>query len=106
MFGRLIAGADVLIENLRPGAIGRLGFGWEQVSALNPRIVMCSVSGFGQTGPDSPRPGYGALAEAQDPLYEMTGNPTGPPVSGQLPVADMLGGRPCLRPDLRRTARP
>jgi crotonobetainyl-CoA:carnitine CoA-transferase CaiB-like acyl-CoA transferase len=90
VFGRLIAGADVLIENLRPGAIGRLGFGWEQVSALNPRIVMCSVSGFGQTGPDSPRPGYGALAEARAGLYEMTGDPDGPPVSGQLPVADML----------------
>ena len=50
VFGRLIAGADVLIENLRPGAISRLGFGWEQVSELNPRIVMCSVSGFGQIG--------------------------------------------------------
>jgi crotonobetainyl-CoA:carnitine CoA-transferase CaiB-like acyl-CoA transferase/acyl dehydratase len=90
VFARLLSQADVLIENLRPGAIGRLGFGWPQVSQLNPRLVMCSISGFGQTGPDSRRPGYGALAEARAGLYEMTGDPGGPPVSGQLPVADML----------------
>jgi crotonobetainyl-CoA:carnitine CoA-transferase CaiB-like acyl-CoA transferase len=90
VFRRLIAGADVLIENLRPGAIARLGFGWEEVSAVNPGIVMCSISAFGQTGPDSRRPGYGALAEARAGLYEMTGDPGGPPMSGQIPVADML----------------
>jgi crotonobetainyl-CoA:carnitine CoA-transferase CaiB-like acyl-CoA transferase len=89
-FGRIVAGADVLIENLRPGAVSRLGFGWPEVAAINPRIIMCSISGYGQTGPDSRRPGYGALAEARAGLYEMTGDPAGPPVSGQLPVADML----------------
>jgi crotonobetainyl-CoA:carnitine CoA-transferase CaiB-like acyl-CoA transferase len=89
-FRRLLAGADVLIENLRPGAIGRLGFGWEQVSAVNPALVMCSISAFGQNGPDSARPGYGALAEARAGLYEMTGEPDGPPMSGQIPVADMM----------------
>jgi crotonobetainyl-CoA:carnitine CoA-transferase CaiB-like acyl-CoA transferase len=90
VFARLLAGADVLIENLRPGAIGRLGFGWNQVAALNPALVMCSISAFGQTGPDAPRPGYGALAEARAGLSEMTGDPGGAPVSGQIPVADMM----------------
>ena len=103
---RLLAGADVLIENLRPGAIGRLGFGWKQVSALNPALVMCSISAFGQTGPDAGRPGYGALAEARAGLSEMTGEPGGPPVSGQIPVADMMAAVPGLRHDLRRAGRP
>jgi crotonobetainyl-CoA:carnitine CoA-transferase CaiB-like acyl-CoA transferase len=89
-FRRLLAGADVLIENLRPGAMTRLGFGWEQVSAVNPALVMCSISAFGQNGPDAGRPGYGALAEARAGLYEMTGEPDGPPMSGQIPVADMM----------------
>ena len=89
-FRRLLAGADVLIENLRPGALSRLGFGWQQVSAANPALVMCSISAFGQNGPDAGRPGYGALAEARAGLYEMTGEPDGPPMSGQIPVADMM----------------
>jgi crotonobetainyl-CoA:carnitine CoA-transferase CaiB-like acyl-CoA transferase/acyl dehydratase len=89
-FRGLLAGADVLIENLRPGAMTRLGFGWPQVSAVNPALVMCSISAFGQNGPDAGRPGYGALAEARAGLYEMTGEPGGPPMSGQIPVADMM----------------
>jgi crotonobetainyl-CoA:carnitine CoA-transferase CaiB-like acyl-CoA transferase len=89
-FRSLLVGADVLIENLRPGAMTRLGFGWPQVSAINPALVMCSISAFGQSGPDAGRPGYGALAEARAGLYEMTGEPGGPPMSGQIPVADMM----------------
>lgn len=87
---RLITEADVLIENLRPGAIARLGFGWSQVRVMNPALVMCSISAFGQDGPDAGRAGYGALAEARAGLYEMTGEPDGPPTSGQIPIADMM----------------
>ena len=57
----LVAGADVLVENFRPGTMERWGLGWEELSALNPRLVMVRVTGFGQTGPYSGRPGYGTL---------------------------------------------
>ena len=90
VFWSLLATADVFIENLRPGAIGRLGFGWAAVAERCPRLVMCSISGYGQAGEPSRRPGYGALAEARAGLYEMTGTPAGPPMSGPIPIADML----------------
>lgn len=86
---RLLETADVFIENLRPGAIGRLGFDWPAVHEINPRLVMCSISGYGQTGPESSSPGYGALAEARTGISEMTGEPTGPPMGSTIPIADM-----------------
>ena len=61
LLARLLARADVLIENNRPGVMERLGFGWDAVQALNPRLVMVRISGYGQTGPYAARPGYGAI---------------------------------------------
>ena len=58
VFTRLLVDADVLVENLRPGTLARLGFGWEQVSALNPRLICASVTGYGQTGPRRDEAGY------------------------------------------------
>jgi alpha-methylacyl-CoA racemase len=88
---RLAAKADVLIEGFRPGVMQRLGAGYEQVSAANPRIVYCSLSGFGQTGPLRDQPGhdlnYGALAGVVDQI----GTADSPALSN-LPVADLLGG--------------
>ncbi|HBA34620.1 MAG TPA: CoA transferase, partial [Gammaproteobacteria bacterium] len=60
----LIKKADVLVENYAPGAIARLGFGWDAVHALNPRLIMCSVSAFGQSGPLSNMPGFDCTGQA------------------------------------------
>lgn len=88
---RLCEGADVLVEGFRPGVMQRLGVGYEAVAARNPRIVYCSLSGFGQSGPFAQRPGhdinYGALAGVVDQI----GTAHSPALSN-LPVADLLGG--------------
>jgi alpha-methylacyl-CoA racemase len=88
---RLCEDADVLVEGFRPGVMDRLGVGYEAVAARNPRIVYCSLSGFGQTGPLADRPGhdinYGALAGVVDQI----GTADSPALSN-LPIADLLGG--------------
>lgn len=86
----LIKRADVLIENFRPGVMDRMGFGWDVVHALNPRLVMCSVSAYGQTGPYAQRPGYGPLAEAIAGVPDMSGEADGPPMPTVLPIADNM----------------
>jgi crotonobetainyl-CoA:carnitine CoA-transferase CaiB-like acyl-CoA transferase len=87
---RLAEKADIVIENFRPGVIAKLGFGYDKLSAINPRIVMCSISAYGQTGPYANRPGYGALAESIAGLPELTGEPDGPPMPILFPIADNL----------------
>ncbi|MEA2635781.1 MAG: hypothetical protein QOH92_2548 [Chloroflexota bacterium] len=87
---KLVKDSDVLIENFRPGTMAKLGLGWEDLWRLNPRLVMCSISAFGQTGPDSSRAGYGAIAEARAGIPEMTGEPDGPPMPTVLPIADAM----------------
>ncbi|MEO8897709.1 MAG: CoA transferase [Candidatus Dormibacter sp.] len=86
---RLADGADVLIENFRPGAAARLGLGYEELSGRNPRLVYASISGYGQTGPDAELPGYDAIAQALGGVVSVTGEPTGPPVRVGTPVADL-----------------
>ena len=88
IFKRLIADADVLIENFRPGTLERWGLGWEVLHALNPRLVMVRVTGFGQTGPYSQRPGFGTLAEAFSGFAHVTGQPDGPPTLPPFGLAD------------------
>ena len=88
IFKRLVAGADVLIENFRPGTLERWGLGWEVLRALNPRLVMVRVTGFGQTGPYSQRPGFGTLAEAFSGFAHVTGQPDGPPTLPPFGLAD------------------
>ena len=87
---RLVERSDVLIENFRPGTMAGLGLAWEDLGRLNPRLVMCSISAFGQTGPDASRAGYGAIAEARAGIPEMTGEPDGPPMPTVLPIADAM----------------
>jgi crotonobetainyl-CoA:carnitine CoA-transferase CaiB-like acyl-CoA transferase len=87
---KLVKNSDVLIENFRPGTMAKLGLGWEDLWRLNPRLVMCSISAFGQTGPDASRAGYGAIAEARAGIPEMTGEPDGPPMPTVLPIADAM----------------
>src|SRR6202012_3820899 len=72
---KLAAGADVVIENLRPGGLEKLGLGWDVLSALNPRLTMVRISGYGQTGPYRERPGFGAIGEAMGGLRFTPGDP-------------------------------
>ena len=93
---RLAAGSDVLLENYRAGALDRYGLGWDDLSALNPGLVYCSVTGFGLDGPYAARPGYDYLAQAMGGLMSLTGHPDGEPGDGPMrvgiPIADVLAG--------------
>jgi crotonobetainyl-CoA:carnitine CoA-transferase CaiB-like acyl-CoA transferase len=88
MLGDLVRWADVLIENFRPGTMERWGLGYEQLSAVNEKLVYLSVSGFGQTGPYRERAGYDFVAGAFGGLTYVTGYPDRPPVLPGMPVAD------------------
>lgn len=85
---RLVADADVLIENFRPGTLERWGIGPEELHAANPRLVIARVTAFGQTGPYSARPGFGSLAEAMSGFAALTGEPNGPPTLPPFGLAD------------------
>ncbi|MEV1007318.1 CoA transferase [Streptomyces sp. NPDC049881] len=87
---RLAADADVVIENFRPGTLERWGLGWEELSAANPRLVLARVTGFGQFGPSSRRPGFGTLAEAMSGFAAVTGEPDGPPTLPPFGLADSI----------------
>ena len=87
---RLIAGADVLIENFRPGTMEKWGLSYESLAADNPGLVMARVSGFGQTGPYASRAGYGLIGEAMGGLRHITGEPDRPPARAGLSIGDSL----------------
>lgn len=83
---------DVLVENFAPGAIGRMGLDYETVSAINPRLVMCSISAFGQTGPLASRPGYDFIAQAFSGVTHVIGEPDRPPSLPGLGIGDVITG--------------
>ena len=83
---------DVVVENFRPGAAARLGLGAEDLRALNPRLVYCSISGFGQTGPWSQRAGYDLAVQGLSGLQSLTGDPAGPPTKMGASIADLVSG--------------
>ena len=89
---RLIAQADVVVENFRPGTMERWGLGYEQLAEQNPGLVMVRVSGFGQTGPYSKRPGYGSIGEAMGGLRYVVGDPQTPPSRVGISLGDSLAG--------------
>ncbi|MBO1515717.1 CoA transferase, partial [Metabacillus sp. BG109] len=89
---RLAEGSDVLVENFRPGTAARLGLGYQDLAELNPRLIYASISGYGQTGPWSTRPGYDAIAQAQSGMMSITGEPGGAPVRPGVPTADIGAG--------------
>lgn len=93
IFKRLIADADVLTENFRPGTMEKWGIGWEVLHAINPRLVFVRVSGFGQTGPYKDQPGFGTLAEAMSGFAHITGQPDGPPTLPGTGLADAVAGQ-------------
>ncbi|HSC96168.1 MAG TPA: CaiB/BaiF CoA-transferase family protein [Burkholderiales bacterium] len=87
---KLAATADVVVENFRPGAMEKWGLGWERLSALNPRLVMVRLSGFGQTGPYRDRPGFGAIGESMGGMRYVTGYPDRPPVRVGVSIGDSI----------------
>ena len=86
----LAAEADVLIENFKPGTLEAWGLGWEALHALNPRLVMLRLSGYGQTGPYRDKPGFGVLGEAMGGLRHLTGEPGAVPVRVGVSIGDTL----------------
>ncbi len=86
----LIAGADIVVENFRPGTLEKWGLGYPALSAANPRLIMARVSGFGQTGPYAGRPGYGLIGEAMGGLRAITGEPDRPPARAGVSIGDSL----------------
>jgi formyl-CoA transferase len=88
----LVAKADVLVENFRPGTMAAWGLDYAALSAVNPKLVMLSISAFGQTGPYSPRAGFGTLAEAMSGYAHVTGEADGPPTLPSFGLADSVTG--------------
>lgn len=88
IFRRMVADADVVIENFRPGTLERWGLGYPELRAINPRLVLARVTGFGQFGPYARRPGFGTLAEAMSGFAAVTGEADGPPTLPPFGLAD------------------
>jgi crotonobetainyl-CoA:carnitine CoA-transferase CaiB-like acyl-CoA transferase len=88
----LAADSDVLIENYRVGQLGKYGLGYADLRQVNPGLIYCSVTGFGQTGPYARRPGYDVVAQAMGGLMSLTGEPEGRPMRAGQPVVDIMTG--------------
>lgn len=89
---RLVRAADVLVENFRPGVLDRLGFSAERLGELNPRLVVCSISGFGHDGPEGGRAGYDQIAQGEAGLMSLTGPSPDEPTKVGVPIGDLLAG--------------
>jgi len=89
---RLLDRADVVVENFRPGTMQRFGFGYDTVAARWPRVVYCSISGFGQTGPRRSQPGYDAVVQAEGGLMSITGEADGAPFRLGVAISDIVSG--------------
>lgn len=92
LFLDLVEATDVIVESFRPGTLEKWGLGYEVLSDRNPRVVLARVSGYGQTGPHSSRPGYASVAEAVSGMRHLNGFPDGPPPRAALSIGDSLAG--------------
>ncbi|AKO97044.1 MAG: CoA transferase [Marinovum algicola] len=92
VFHRLLARADVIVENFRPGVMERLGYGWRDLHAAYPRLIYGAVSGFGHTGPDARRPAYDMVAQARGGVMSITGEAGGDPVRVGASIGDIVAG--------------
>ena len=92
LLAQLIAKADVLVENFRPGTLTKLGLDYETLSKKHPRLIYCSISGFGHTGPRSKQPGYDAIMQAEGGLMSITGTADSPPVRLGVAIVDIVSG--------------
>jgi crotonobetainyl-CoA:carnitine CoA-transferase CaiB-like acyl-CoA transferase len=88
----LVAKSDVLVENFRPGTMEKLGFGYAALARVNPRLVYCSISGFGESGPEAARAGYDLVVQAESGIMDLTGFADGPPVKVGNSIADLVAG--------------
>lgn len=89
---RLLESCEILAENFKVGALAKYGLGWEQLQPKHPRLIYCSITGFGQDGPYAPRPGYDALVQAMGGVMSLTGDPNGSPQKVGIPIADLFAG--------------
>jgi crotonobetainyl-CoA:carnitine CoA-transferase CaiB-like acyl-CoA transferase len=94
---RLIERSDVLIQNFRPGLMEQFGLGYEAVHARHPRLVYCSISAYGQDGPEARRPGYDIIMQGTTGATSVTGDPSGTPYRSGLPVCDVLSGMTAMQ---------
>jgi CoA:oxalate CoA-transferase len=92
IFRRLALRADVLVENFRPGVMERLGFSYEQLRKINPKIIYCAITGFGQTGPDASKPAYDQIIQGLSGLMSINGDERLNPLRCGFPVCDTVGG--------------
>jgi len=92
IFRQMVKGQDVVVENYRPGTFEKWGIGPDVLRAIDPRIIMLRISGFGQTGPYKNRAGFGRVAEAMSGLTNLIGEPDGPPMSPGYPLGDLIAG--------------
>jgi crotonobetainyl-CoA:carnitine CoA-transferase CaiB-like acyl-CoA transferase len=92
IFRKLLKTADVVVENFRPGVMGRLGFSYEDISKINPRVVYCAISGFGQTGPDAHKPAYDQIIQGLSGAMDVNGDERLHPLRAGFPVCDTVGG--------------
>jgi formyl-CoA transferase len=88
----LVESADVLIENFRPGSLAELGFDYASMAAINPRLIYCSIAGYGQSGPCAQLPGYDAVIQGEAGIMDMTGFPAGEPTRVGVAITDYLAG--------------
>jgi len=92
IFKKLVKTADVLVENFRPDVMGRLGLGWDVLKEINPRLVYCAISGFGQTGPDAFKPAYDQIIQGLSGEMAVNGDERLHPLRAGFPVCDTVGG--------------
>jgi len=92
IFKRLVATADVVVENFRPDVMPRLGLGYDVLAAINPRLVYCGISGFGQTGPDAEKPAYDQIIQGLSGTMDVNGDARLHPLRAGFPVCDTVGG--------------
>ena len=92
IFAKLVGTADILVENFRPGVLARLGFPWEQLHEMNPRLIYCAISGFGQTGPDAEKPAYDQIIQGLSGVMAINGDERLNPLRAGFPVCDTVGG--------------
>ncbi|MGA9320660.1 MAG: CaiB/BaiF CoA-transferase family protein, partial [Xanthobacteraceae bacterium] len=89
---KLAARSDVLIENFKVGSLAKFGLDYASLAPDNPRLIYCSVTGLGQTGPNAQRPGYDLMAQGMGGMMDLTGNPDGEPMRAGVPVSDLFTG--------------